>query len=199
LIQIGAIIPAHLFTLLFSWLIVTRRGRFSFSETLGFRSGGVRWWHYAVLTIFFFGLAALVGTYYPDNENELTRILKSSRNAVYVVAFMATFTAPLIEEVIYRGVLFSAFRRATGLAPAVAFVTIIFALVHVPQYYESPATLALLLLLSFGLTMMRAYSGNLLPCIIFHTIVNGIQSAALVFGPYFDKGAASETLGIFFR
>jgi membrane protease YdiL (CAAX protease family) len=199
LIQMAAIIPAHLFTFLFSWLIVTRRARFSITETLGFGSGGVKWWHYAALTVFFFSLAALVGTYYPDNENELTRVLKSSRGAVYVVAFMATFTAPLIEEVIYRGVLFSAFRRATGVAPAIAFVTIIFALVHLPQYYESPATLALLLLLSFGLTMMRAVSGNLLPCIIFHTIVNGIQSAALVFGPYFDKGGGSETIGIFFK
>jgi membrane protease YdiL (CAAX protease family) len=194
-----AIIPAHFFTIIFAWLIVTRRGRFSFSETLGFRSGGIRWWHYAGLTVVFFGLAALVGTYFPENDNELLRVLRSSRTAVYVVAFMATFTAPLIEEVIYRGLLFSAFQRATGAVTAIAFVTFIFALVHVPQYYESPTTLMLLLVLSFALTMMRAVSGNLLPCIIFHTIVNGIQSVGLILAPYLDKSTGSETLGIFFK
>jgi membrane protease YdiL (CAAX protease family) len=198
-IQMVAIIPAHLFTLIFAWLIVTRRGRFSFSETLGFRSGGIRWWHYAALSVIFFGLAALVGTYFPENDNELLRVLRSSRTAVFVVAFMATFTAPLIEEVIYRGVLFSAFQRVTGVGPAVAFVTFIFALVHVPQYYESPSTLMLLLVLSFALTMMRAASGNLLPCIIFHTIVNGIQSVGLILAPYLDKSSGAETIGLFFK
>jgi hypothetical protein len=102
---------------------------------------------------------------------------------------MATFTAPLIEEVIYRGVLYSAFQRTVGVAPAVLFVTLIFALVHVPQYYESPATLALLLILSLVLTLMRAYSGNLLPCIILHTIVNGFQSAGLIAEPYLKQAA----------
>ena len=56
-IQMIAIIPAHLFTLIFAWLVVTKRGRFPFRETLGFRSGGVRWWHYILIFVCFFGLA----------------------------------------------------------------------------------------------------------------------------------------------
>jgi membrane protease YdiL (CAAX protease family) len=193
-IQMIAIIPAHLFTLVFAWLVVTKRGRFSFRETLGFRSGGMRWWHYVLIFVSFFGLAAAVGSYFPENDNELLRILRSSRTAVFVVAFMATFTAPLIEEVIYRGVLFSAFQRSVGVAAAVIFVTLIFALVHVPQYYESPSTLALLLILSLVLTLMRVYSQNLLPCIIFHTIVNGFQSAALIAEPYLRQAAVMEDI-----
>jgi membrane protease YdiL (CAAX protease family) len=195
-IQMLAIIPAHLLTLLFAWLVVTKRGRFSFRETLGFRSGGVRWWHYILILVGFFALAALVGSFFPENDNELLRILRSSRAAVFVVAFMATFTAPLIEEVIYRGVLYSAFRRTIGIAGAVVFVTFIFALVHVPQYYESPSTVALLLVLSLVLTLMRVYSQNLLPCIIFHTIVNGVQSMGLIAEPYLKQAAGiTETVG----
>ena len=198
-LQMLAIIPAHLITLIFAWLVVTRRGRLSFRETLGFRSGGVRWWHYIVILVTFFGLAALVGTLFPESDNELLRILRSSRTAVFVVAFMATFTAPLIEEVIYRGVLYSAFQRTIGVAGAVVFVTFIFALVHVPQYYESPSTLLLLLILSLVLTLMRVYSKNLLPCIIFHTIVNGVQSAALIAEPYLKQAAGmNETAAFFF-
>jgi uncharacterized protein len=191
-IQMAAIIPAHLFTLIFAWLVVTRRGRFSFSETLGFRSGGIRWWHQVAVFLCFFGLAALVGSYFPEKENELIRILQSSRTAVFVVAFMATFTAPLIEEVIYRGVLYSAFQRSIGVTAAIVVVTLIFAVVHVPQYYESPSTLMLLLILSLVLTLMRVYSKNLLPCIIFHTIVNGVQSAVLILEPYAKQLSSPE-------
>jgi membrane protease YdiL (CAAX protease family) len=50
---------------------------------------------------------------------------------------MATFTAPIVEEVIYRGILYSAFQRARGSGVAIAAVTLLFALVHVPQYYPS--------------------------------------------------------------
>ncbi len=197
-LQMIAIIPAHLFTLIFAWLVITKRGRFSFRETLGFRSGGIRWWHHILIFVLFFGLAALVGSYFPESDNELLRILRSSRTAVFVVAFMATFTAPLIEEVVYRGVLYSAFQRSMGVAAAVVFVTLIFALVHVPQYYESPSTLGLLLILSLVLTLMRVYSNNLLPCIIFHTIVNGFQSAGLIAEPYIRQAVGmAETAATF--
>jgi membrane protease YdiL (CAAX protease family) len=154
-IQMLAIIPAHLFTLIFAWLIVTKRGRFSFRETLGFRSGGMRWWHYILIFLCFFGLAALVGSYFPENDNQLLRVLRSSRAAVFAVAFMATFTAPLIEEVIYRGVLYSAFQRTIGVAGAVALVKFIIARVQLPQYNERASTLALLLVLSLAHTMKR--------------------------------------------
>ena len=183
-IQMLSIIPAHLLTLAFAWAVVTRFGRYSFFKTLGFTSGGVRWWHYLLIFVAFFALAAVVGLYFPDTENELIRILKSSRTAVLVVAFMATFTAPIVEEVIYRGVLYSPLQRSIGVPAAVIAVTLIFSLVHVPQYYESPQTIVLLTLLSLILTLMRVFSGNLLPCIIFHTMVNGAQSAALILEPY---------------
>ncbi len=184
-VQMLAIVPAHLLTLGLAWIVVTRRGRFSSRQTLGWTGGGLRWWHHVLIFVAFFGLAVVVSSYFPESENQLTRILKSSRAAVFVVALMATFTAPLVEEVIYRGVLYSAFQRTAGKVFAVVAVTLIFSLVHVPQYYESPSTVLLLTVLSLILTLMRVYSGSLLPSIIFHTMVNGVQSIALIAEPYF--------------
>lgn len=184
IIQMLSIIPAHLITLFAAWLIVTGFRRYPFRETLGWKSGGIRWWHYLLILVAFFGLAAFVGQFFPESENQLIRILKSSRTAVFIVAFMATFTAPLVEEVIYRGVLYSAFQRTFGVSAAVVAVTLLFSLVHVPQYYESPSTILLLTILSLILTLMRVYSDNLLPCIIFHTLINGIQSVGLIAEPY---------------
>ena len=114
----------------------------------------------------------------------MLRILKSSKPALYTIAFLAVFTAPLVEEVVYRGVLYSAFQRSIGTAAAVVLVTLLFALVHVPQYYPSFSTIFLLTLLSLILTLVRVYTGNLLPCIVLHTIFNAFQSALLIAEPY---------------
>ncbi len=184
LISIIGIIPAHILTLVLAWLVVTNYKKFSFRQTLGWQSGGFAWWHYVLIIAGFFSVAAVVAHFIPPQENELTRILQSSRAAVFVVAFMATFTAPIVEEVIYRGILYSAFQRKFGVAAAVFIVTALFALVHVPQYYESISTIILICLLSLVLTLIRVKSDNLLPCIILHTIFNGIQSIAMIAEPY---------------
>ena len=201
ILQVLAVIPAHVLTLALAWLVVTRLKTFSFRETLGWDSGGMLWWHYALILIGFFAIAGVVGAYFPEQENELTRILRSSRSAVFLVAFMATFTAPLVEEVVYRGILYSAFQRTLGVWPAVATVTFLFALVHLPQYYPSHSTMFLLLLLSLILTLVRVRTDNLFPCIVLHTIFNAIQSVLLILEPHLPKidGQTTEAVTAIFK
>jgi len=184
LLQVAAILPAHLLTLIASYFVVTAMRRHDFRETLGWSAGGVKWWAYPAILIGFLGLAALLSLYLPEQEHELMRILRSSRTAVYLVAILATFTAPIVEEVIYRGILYNAFQRSMGAAGALLLVTVLFTAVHVPQYYESVSTLTLLTLLSVVLTALRVYSRNLLPCIILHTLFNGFQSIILILEPW---------------
>lgn len=184
ILQIVAVIPAHIITLALAWVVVTKLNKFSFRETLGCGSGGMTWWHYIAILAVFFAVATIVGGYFPEQENDLMRILRSSRSAVFLVAFMATFTAPIVEEVIYRGILYSAFQRTFGVGVAIVAVTLLFALVHVPQYYPSYSTISLLLLLSLILTLVRVRTGNLWPCIVLHTIFNATQSGLLIIEPY---------------
>lgn len=187
LLQVIAIIPAHILTLLMAWMVVTRFKTYSFRETLGWRSGGMRWWQYALILVGIFGLSAVALSVYPEADNDLLRMLRSSRAAVFAVAALATLTAPLVEEVIYRGILYSAFQRALGIAGSVAVVTILFAAVHFPQYWPSYSTLFLLTVLSLILTLVRVKTGNLLPCVILHTVFNGIQSVGLIAEPYLPR------------
>ncbi len=187
-IQILAVIPAHLVTLAAAWMIITNGRKYSFAGTLGWQAGGMRWWHYAIIMAAFFALAIAVGTILPEQENEMLRILKSSRYAVFFVAFMAVVTAPLVEEVIYRGLLYSALQRTVGVGGGVAIVTLLFSFVHLPQYYPSIGTMVLLTVLSLVLTLIRVKTGNLLPCIILHTIFNASQSILLIAEPLFKDG-----------
>lgn len=198
-LQILGIIPAHLLTITLAWLIVTRGKRFSFRKTLGWERGGFRWWHYCMILGAFIVIAELVNIVSPEQENELLRILQSSRSAVYIVAFVATFTAPFVEEVVYRGIVYSAFQRKFGIQAAFVFTTLLFAIVHVPQYYPSYSTIFLLFLLSMTLTSIRVKTGNLFPCIVLHTVFNGLQSVFLIIEPYFKTVEVQEQAASLFR
>ncbi|HEV7700296.1 MAG TPA: CPBP family intramembrane glutamic endopeptidase [Pyrinomonadaceae bacterium] len=198
-LQIAAILPAHLFTIAVAWLIVTRFKKFDFREMIGWRSGGFRWWQYAVVLIGFGLIAVAASSIYPEQDNDLLKIVRSSRSAVYILAFVATFTAPFVEEVVYRGVLYSAFQRAMGVPAAFLVVTLMFSLVHVPQYWPSYTTIFLLTLLSLILTTIRVKTNNLLPCIIFHTLFNGLQSIMLIAEPYLQKPETQAQAALFLR
>jgi uncharacterized protein len=187
ILQIASVIPAHIFTILLGWAVATRINKYSFRQMLGWTNGGMRWWHYCIIIGGFYILAVVIGSIFPEQENDLLRILRSSRAAVYIIAFMATFSAPLVEEVVYRGILFSAFQRAAGVVPAILFVTLAFAGVHFAQYWGSPGTIILICMLSLALTLVRYKTKSLWPCIVLHTLINGFQSLLLVLQPYLPK------------
>lgn len=188
ILQVISIIPAHLLTLFLAWLIVTQNRRFSFRQTLGWKMNGFRIWHAIALFIFFYTVAILLTLIFGDVENEFEKMLKTSRTVVYLVAFFAVFTAPLVEEVIYRGLLYSALQKRFGIPAAVFLVTLLFTAVHVPQYSSSNvpdyATVLTLLVVSLSLTLIRVWTGNLLPCIILHIVFNGLQALLLILQPY---------------
>ncbi len=197
--QLLPILLAHFLTIAVAWAVVTRFNTYGFRKTLGWKKGGFRWWHYCIILGGFLVVATIVTAYFPEQENELIRLLKSSRTAVYIVAFFATFTAPLVEEVVYRGILYSAFQRTFGTPAAFILATALFSIVHVPQYWPSYSTIFLLTLLSLTLTAIRVKTNNLLPCIILHTLFNGLQSVLLILEPYLISPEVPNPIGTFCR
>lgn len=204
LLQVISILPAHICTLLLAWLIVTNFKKYSFRQTLGWEWNDFKIWHAFAIIFFFFVLSFILVRLFGEPANDFTKMLENSRSGVYAIAFLATFTAPLVEEVVYRGILYSSLQRKLGIIWAVVLVTFLFALVHVPQYSKDFIpdfqTVGLLLLLSLTLTMLRVYTKNLLPCIVLHTIFNGIQSLLLVLEPFvrdLTKQSPEQTASIF--
>lgn len=187
IIQILAIIPAHIFTLILAWAVVTKLNKYSFREMLGWKFNNFKVWHIIVVVVAIFALAGGLTSYFGETDNELLKILRTSRTAVVLVAILATFTAPIVEEVVYRGVLYSALQRTVGVWMAVFLVTLLFAVVHVPQYLPDFVSISMICLLSLILTLVRVWTKNLLPCIILHFVFNGIQSVILILEPYLPK------------
>jgi membrane protease YdiL (CAAX protease family) len=188
ILQLLAVIPAHILTIVLAWIVVTRLKKYSFREMLGWNWGGFKFWHGLAIIVFFYGLSIILTSIFGEPQTDFNKILASSRTAVFLVACLATFTAPLVEEVVYRGILYSAFQRSIGVVWSVVAVTFLFALVHVPQYSKNYipdfVTVTIILLLSLVLTLVRVRTKNLLPCIVLHTVFNGIQSIFMILYPF---------------
>jgi membrane protease YdiL (CAAX protease family) len=131
-----------------------------------------------MLTIFF----VLERTLPASRETAFDRLLKTSQQVRVAVAFLAVFSAPIVEEVVYRGVLFSSLRNRTGVISAVLVVTILFGAVHFIQYWGAWSSLVGVTLLSFVLTVIRAVTRSLKPCVAIHLLNNVVGALGILGG-----------------
>ena len=185
IILVAGILPAHLITLAIAWAIVTRLGKLPLGKVLLW--GGKNRLGLAksiALGVLLFAASWLIVFALGGKETELERVINSSRTAALLIAFMAVATAPLVEEIIYRGVLFPAWERLTGSMTAVVIVTLMFAVPHVPQYWPNLAVIFSITMLSAALTIVRARTRRLLPCYVIHLVFNGVQGLLILAEPY---------------
>ena len=181
-------VPAHLLTLALIWAITTRVGKRPIRDVLGWSwSPTFGFWKSAAVAISLFLITIVILGRFGGQRTDLDRILESSRPTAVALAVLAVATAPLVEEMIYRGLLYSAFRRAIGQWAAVVLVTSMFAGLHVIQYWPNAAAISSISLLSLVLTLIRARTGRLLPCYVVHLIFNGVQSVIIVLDPYLQS------------
>jgi membrane protease YdiL (CAAX protease family) len=197
-LSIIGILPTHLLTLGVIWLFVTEGGRRPFLQTLGFHwpkniSPGVGTLLCFLLALVLLGIGYAVTTVWGGSKTQLDLIVESSMAARVAIALVAFATAPLVEELVYRGVLYSALDRAAGKAIAVVVVSLLFAGVHVIQYANNVGVIVVITILSFTLTLARAYTGSVVPPFVIHLVFNGIQSLFILLAPFIDKSLLEKT------
>ncbi|HEX4949801.1 MAG TPA: CPBP family intramembrane glutamic endopeptidase, partial [Blastocatellia bacterium] len=191
LLQLIGTFGGQILSLILSWMIVTGMGKRSFGEALGLSwPPQFKAWHALVLGVGMFAFSALLMNLLPRQETDMDKFLKFGLSVRLVLALVATIGAPIHEEIVYRGVLYGGLERAIGMRGAVVIVSLLFWSVHVVQYWQSIATLVAVLLLSFVLTALRAWSGKLLPCVATHLFFNGIQGILIVIAP--EKAVTPE-------
>jgi uncharacterized protein len=208
-LSVLGILPTHLLTLVITWMVVSEGGRRPFWKTIGFdwpegTNKKIGTMLSVALAIVLLGLAWAVTTLFGGQKTQLDLLIESSLATRFATAFVALATAPLVEEVIYRGVLYPAVEKVArmvmqilnpalekpvGMGIAVAFVSLLFAGVHVFQYYNNIAVILVITILSITLTLVRAVTGKVYPSFIIHLVFNGIQSIILVLAPFIEKQA----------
>jgi membrane protease YdiL (CAAX protease family) len=192
-LQVLSVVPAHLLTLFIVWAVVTRFGKRPFWKTLGWSWGeNFGFWKTAAVAVGLLVIGYAIGNLVKGKPTDIDQIVANSLHSRYMLAFAAGVTAPFIEELVYRGVLYSALRKTINTVAAVIIVTILFAGVHVLEYRNNIGVILAVSILSLGLTMLRAFSGRLLPCFIVHLIFNGIQAIYIVIEPYLKSAPEIE-------
>ena len=93
------------------------------------------------------------------------------------VLFVAVVAAPIVEETMFRGVLYRHLRDASARMGIVLSIvlstfinTFVFAVIHPQGWVAMPALMAL----ACGFTLMREWRGTVVPSMIIHGISNGL-------------------------
>lgn len=112
----------------------------------------------------------LVGPIEPPGQELVQRSLEGGLSAVLgMVAGVGI--GPVIEELIYRGVLFQGLRERLGLWPAMGLSALLFGIVHL----LAPFYMAILAIFGFWLAGAFHRTGSLVVPIVGHATFNAIQ------------------------
>jgi membrane protease YdiL (CAAX protease family) len=126
----------------------------------------------AILGLVAYGLSSVAWASWvhpPPVHSTFAGISEQSTTVIVLTGFAAVLSAPVVEEIFFRGFLYRSLRNRMGILPACVLVGIVFGLGHT-QY----PLLVRPVLASFGLIACLLYerTGSLLPGIAMHSYID---------------------------
>ncbi len=154
-----------------SWQFGLRRPRGGWRRAIGL---------VALLIVAFILLsAAWSAAVHPPEDTKVLESLGSHEGTVLLLlsAALTCVVAPICEEFLFRGFIFTALRNWRGTLPAALITGLVFGGVH---YGSAPALdLVPLAALGFGLCLLYRYTGSLYPSIVAHSLNNSLAFSSL--------------------
>jgi uncharacterized protein len=158
-------------------------GRVVRSWQFGLRRPGVGWLSAGglllLLLVAFVILSAIWAAAVNPEKEKLLEQLGSNEGTGLLLASAALtcVVAPICEELLFRGYVFTALRNWHGTWPAAVITAVVFGGVHAGS---APALdLVPLAGLGFGLCLLYRYSGSIYPCMAAHSLNNSLAFASL--------------------
>jgi uncharacterized protein len=158
-------------------------GRAVRSWQFGLRRPSVGWWAAGglillLLVAFIVLSVAWTEIVHPEKEKTLEQLGSNEGAGLLVLsAGLTCVVAPMCEEFLFRGFIFTALRSWCGTLPAAVITGLLFGGVHVGS---APALdLVPLAALGFGLCLLYRHTGSLYPCMVAHALNNCVAFAGL--------------------
>lgn len=107
--------------------------------------------------------------------------------AMFLIGLALIFISPLVEEVLYRGVLYTGLAISLGKVVSGVIVTCLFVGMHVGEFGTYWVPLSAIWCLSVVTLLLRELKGSVMPAILLHVGYNFIQ----VLGIYSRLGKAN--------
>jgi membrane protease YdiL (CAAX protease family) len=150
---------------------------------LGLRPPGAGWRSaarkIALLIVLFILLDIAWSEAFSPGKDKLLQQLGSNESALLLLlsAGLTCVVAPMAEEILFRGYMFTALRNWRGTGPAAVITGILFGAVHAGS--APVLDLIPLAVLGFGLCLLYRYTGSLYACMVAHCLNNCIAFAGL--------------------
>ena len=159
-----------------------------FHYRLPFRSG-MRWLSPSARSALLFLVAGfllafavqLIPSILPDKQSFPLSQLFTSPAADYALAGFAILIAPVMEELVFRGFFFSIFETRTSLRFAVVVTALLFAALHVSEYWGAWNHVLMIFIVGLVFSLVRAATGSVVPGVIVHSAYNGTLMLLLFF------------------
>ena len=154
------------------YAVVTRLRKRPFRATIGLVGNG-RIWPAAFGAVILGGAMDTVtlALHKPIVPDVLQPLFTGASSAVVMVVF-AVIVTPLVEELLFRGVLFPVVARSLNTFWAVILVSVLFGLAHMATYGPDAYSIVQSLVAGLYLTWLRARTRSLTPSIAAHAALN---------------------------
>jgi len=101
----------------------------------------------------------------------------------FLLIIMAAVAAPVVEETVFRGVLYRQLRsssckfpKAVSIFCSIFLVSLLFAAIHPQGWVAIPALMGI----AIGMNLLREWRGSLIPSMVVHGLSNGILVSMMV-------------------
>jgi membrane protease YdiL (CAAX protease family) len=149
----------------------------------GLRPPRMRWRNVALLIVglivcvLIFSAIWALALHVNTKEKVLEQLGANEGTALLLLSALLTCViAPICEEFLFRGFVFSALRNLAGVWPAAVLTGLVFGGVHASS--APVADLVPLAALGFGLCLLYWYTDSLYPCIAAHALNNSLAFGA---------------------
>ncbi len=169
----------------FVYVLATVKHRMEFGPSVGWipltrplRSGAI----YCGIGFLLACSVALIASVIPmPTERPPIERLFRDPGALVLVAIFGTTVVPAVEELLFRGFFFSAFETMHGTLTAVIATSVVFSVIHGPQYGWHWQNLVLLFYVGSVFAVFRARTGSVVPAAYIHAGYNGTLLLGVLF------------------
>jgi len=131
----------------------------------------------------------------PEKQSFPLERLFTSTAAAYAIGAFAILVAPFMEELIFRGVIFSILERRGSVWFAVVGTALLFAVLHIPEYWEAWHHVLMVVVVGFVFSLARGVTGSLTPSFLLHLAYNASQITTLFFETHGFRNLHAFILG----
>lgn len=135
-------------------------------------------WRWVLLLVVFLGVQTLVYQFWEIDHGEFMQMLSGSRHLP--LALVVVLVAPVLEELVFRGYLFKAWRQSRlGFSGTLLLTSLLFALVHGGQY--GLVQVGMVFVLGAILGLAREKSGSVLLPMLLHALNNLVSAIFVIY------------------